>query len=241
VRLALALLALLLPHVAEAKGCRNDSFEGVPMTVCEVTAGADLRLFLNGPDGNFGSFSAVNSVLATTGETLGFAMNAGMYHRDRTPVGLFVDRGREVSPIVIRKGPGNFGMRPNGVFCIGQRFLVAESRSFADALPECSYATQSGPMLVVGGALHPRFIPDSDSVYIRNGVGVSQDGTRAAFVITGAPVNFHRFARYFRDALGLPDALYFDGSISRLHAPELGRDDGGFAVGPIVGLVVPKG
>jgi uncharacterized protein YigE (DUF2233 family) len=40
--------------------------------------------------------------------------------------------------------------------------------------------------------------------------------------------------------LGLPDALYFDGSISRLYAPELDRHDGGFPMGPMVGLVVPR-
>jgi uncharacterized protein YigE (DUF2233 family) len=60
-------------------------------------------------------------------------------------------------------------------------------------------------------------------------------------VISDAPVNFHRFARFFRDGLGVANALYFDGNISRLYAPELGRHDVGFPLGPIVGLVVPKG
>ena len=43
-------------------------------------------------------------------------------------------------------------------------------------------------------------------------------------------------ARLFRDGLGLPNALYFDGRISRLHAPSLGRSDRGAAMGPIVGV-----
>jgi uncharacterized protein YigE (DUF2233 family) len=33
------------------------------------------------------------------------------------------------------------------------------------------------------------------------------------------------------------NALYFDGKISRLFAPELGRSDIGFPIGPMVGLV----
>jgi uncharacterized protein YigE (DUF2233 family) len=53
-------------------------------------------------------------------------------------------------------------------------------------------------------------------------------------------VTFHDFGSLFRDALNLPNALYFDGNVSRLFASELGRNDAGFAMGPIVGVVVPK-
>jgi len=240
-RWLLVLLGLGVPQLAGAAPCRELVFEDVPMTVCTVDLGADLRLFLKGPAGNLGSFNAVNDRLADEGKTLGFAMNAGMYHSDRAPVGLYIEGGREGAPIVTTEGPGNFGMLPNGVFCIGARFFVLESRVFAEKPPLCRYASQSGPMLVIGGELHPRLIPESDSIFIRNGVGVSADGTRAVFVISNAPVNFHRFARFFRDGLGLPDALYLDGKISRLYAPGLGRNDIGFAMGPIVGLVVPKG
>jgi uncharacterized protein YigE (DUF2233 family) len=243
VRQVLALLlALLLPQAAGAVACRNDSFEGAAFTLCEVEAGEDLRLFLNGADGPYGSFAAVNDALAAEGGTLAFAMNAGMYHRDLSPVGLFVAEGREAARLVTREGPGNFGLLPNGVFCWGDgRFRIVESRTFRATAPDCRFATQSGPMLVIGGALHPRFLPDSDSLHIRNGVGVSRDGRRAVFVISGDAVNFHRFGRYFRDRLGLPEALYLDGSISRLYAPALGRNDIGFPMGPIVGVVVPKG
>ncbi|MDO9638991.1 MAG: phosphodiester glycosidase family protein [Pseudotabrizicola sp.] len=235
-----ALFALLLPQVVGATSCATVSFEGSAFTTCEVSAGEDLRLFHTGPSGRLGSFSAVNSALAAEGKTLGFAMNAGMYHPDRAPVGLFIDGGREQSAIVTAEGPGNFGLLPNGVFCIGDGFRLVESRAFAANPPACSYATQSGPMLVIGGQLHPRLIPDSDSTFIRNGVGVSVDGTRAVFVISDDRVNFHRFARFFRDALGLPDALYFDGKISRLYAPAIRRNDFGFAMGPIVGTVINR-
>jgi uncharacterized protein YigE (DUF2233 family) len=93
-------------------------------------------------------------------------------------------------------------------------------------------------MLVIDGELHPRFIEESDSRYVRNGVGTSADGDRAWFVISDRPVNFHRFARVFRDQLGAAQALYFDGNVSRLHAPDLGRSDQGFPLGPMVGVVV---
>jgi uncharacterized protein YigE (DUF2233 family) len=117
---------------------------------------------------------------------------------------------------------------------------VVESRAFAEARPVCRYATQSGPMLVIDGALHPKFLATSDSLYVRNGVGVTEDG-RAVMVISNDAVNFHSFARLFRDVLDTPNALYLDGNISRLYAPQLDRHDGGFPMGPILGVVGPQG
>lgn len=237
---ALALM-LLWPVSAVAADCRDITFEDASYTTCDVALTDDVRLFHSGPDGAYGSFARVNTALEAEGKTLGFAMNSGMYHRDLAPVGLYVENGVEQSRLVTRDGPGNFGLLPNGVFCIGDTFRVIESRAFKTGAPTCLFATQSGPMLVIEGELHPKLLPDSDSTYIRNGVGVSKDGTRAVFAISNEAVNFHSFARLFRDALGLPNALYFDGNISRLYAPALNRHDGGFPMGPIIGTVVPKG
>jgi uncharacterized protein YigE (DUF2233 family) len=240
-RWASAVLAALVAGPAAAVTCRQTEFEGKGYAVCEVRAGEDLRLWLNGPDGRpLGTFEQVQELLAAEGRHLVFAMNAGMYHPDRSPVGLYIEDGRETAGIVTGSSSGNFGMRPNGVFCVSDRgFSVIESRAFAAAPPGCRHATQSGPMLVIDGALHPRFLPESDSLYTRNGVGVAPDGQRAFFAISGEPVNFHDFALLFRDGLGAPNALFLDGSISRLYAPELGRDDFGFPMGPIVGMVAP--
>jgi uncharacterized protein YigE (DUF2233 family) len=57
------------------------------------------------------------------------------------------------------------------------------------------------------------------------------------FAISEDAVNFYDFALLFRDYLGLPDALYFDGKISRLYAPGIGRADVGLRMGPIVGVL----
>ncbi|NBZ89552.1 phosphodiester glycosidase family protein [Stagnihabitans tardus] len=231
--LVLGLLALAQEAAAD---CTRMTFEDVPMAVCEAKAGDDLRLFLKDANGQpYGGFGPVDRALAP--RRLVWAMNAGMYQPDLSPVGLYIEDGVQAHGLVTRDGPGNFGLLPNGVFCIGKRFSVVESRAFKVDPPECRYASQSGPMLVIEGALHPSFKPDSDSLNIRNGVGVSKDGKTAWFVLSEQRVNFDRFARFFRDALGARDALYFDGSISRLYAPEIGRQGGGFAIGPIVGVV----
>lgn len=229
--------ALLGAGAADA-ACSRAVFEDVPLTVCTADpATDDIRLFLYNDAGQpLGSFNNLAETLAE-GETLAFAMNAGMYHPDRRPVGLYVENGTELAPIVTRDGPGNFALLPNGVLCLGDgRVEIVESRTFERDGPVCAYATQSGPMLVIDGALHPRFLAGSESRFYRNGVGVGSDGTLYA-VISDAPLNFHRFARFFRDALKTPNALFLDGKVSRLYAPKLDRHDIGFPMGPMLGVV----
>lgn len=244
-RLAAILALILGPGAAGAVTCQETLFEGHAFTLCEVAAGEDLRLFSSGPEGPFAGFSGLAAHLAGQGLGLAFAMNAGMYDEALAPIGLHIEEGVEIHRIVTREGPGNFGLLPNGVFCMtragdgGPTFQIIESRAFADDPPACWLATQSGPLLVIDGALHPAFRAGSESVNYRNGVGVADDGSRAVFAIADDAVNFDTFARFFRDGLGIADALFLDGSVSRLHAPDLGRSDPGFPIGPILGVVVP--
>ncbi len=236
-------LLALAPQIAGAVSCRDQVFEDASYTVCDVMAGEDLRLFAQGADGPFANFAALADHLAAQGQTLAFAMNAGMFDENLNPVGLYIEAGVERKRIVVKDGPGNFGLLPNGVFCTalagdsGPAFQIVESRAFAQGEHACWMATQSGPMLVMEGQLHPKFLASSESLNYRNGVGVAPDGSVASFVISNDPVNFHSFARFFRDDLGIGQALFLDGSISRLYAPALDRSDLGFPIGPIVGVV----
>ncbi|MEP3299494.1 MAG: phosphodiester glycosidase family protein, partial [Pseudoruegeria sp.] len=232
-------LALLcIPQMALA-ACETQQFEDASYSVCTAKSDQDLRLFHSDLEGKlYGGFPAVNRSLEPEGKILSFGMNAGMYHDDRRPVGLYIENGEEYSPIADGGGFGNFGLVPNGVFCINpDHFAIIETQTFKADPPPCTYATQSGPMLVIDGALHPAFLPDSDSTLIRNGVGVSKDGKSATFVLSDTRVNFDTFARFFRDALGLKQALFFDAKVSRIHAPEISRFDSGLALGVILGLV----
>tara|TARA_R110002020_G_scaffold88170_4_gene216822 strand:- start:469 stop:1209 length:741 start_codon:yes stop_codon:yes gene_type:complete len=241
---ALALVLMGLGAPVMAAECTKDTYRGNSYTTCKIDVTVDrLELFLRDTaDKTYGYFGAIDRELRTKGQRLGFAMNAGMYHEDRAPVGYYLEGGKEVQGVISSAGPGNFGLLPNGVLCLGEgRAEVIETKAFLRRAPDCRSATQSGPMLVIDGDLHPRFLKDGTSRYIRNGVGTSEDGTQAYFVISDTVVNFYDFGSYFRDRLGLRNALYFDGNVSRLRAPDLGRDDTGFtALGPIIGVVEPQ-
>ncbi len=241
------LIAAGAPIGAAGAACREDAAGEARYVGCAFDPRSDeIRLFLNDETGApFGDFAPVAAALAEEGEALVFAMNAGMYHKDRTPVGLYVERGEVMKFLSTRDGPGNFHLKPNGVFWIdaaGAYVTVTEEFSALSASPasgrreEILYATQSGPMLVIAGAIHPKFLVDAISRKRRNGVGVREDGS-VVFALSDTPVTFHEFATYFRDTLKAPNALYLDGTISRLYAPELQRNDPGLAMGPIVGVV----
>lgn len=127
-------------------------------------------------------------------------------------------------------------MQPNGIFYMsGGKAAVRSTRDFLRARPPVDYATQSGPMLVIDGRLHPKFLADSASRKIRDGVGVRKDGV-AIFAISNGTVTFHAFARLFRDALGCDNALFLDGTISSLLAPAIGRNDDYWNLGPMIGV-----
>lgn len=218
--------------------CRDFAFEATSYLVCEVDPKRyAIELFWKDPAGKpFQSLHNLHASQQAAGRTMLFAINAGMYHPNLDPVGLYVEHGREVTSAKVGSGSGNFSMQPNGIFYVGGgKAAVRSTRDFLRARPSVDYATQSGPMLVIDGHLHPKFLADSTSRKTRDGVGVRKDGV-AVFAISNGTVTFHAFARLFRDALGCDNALFLDGSISSLLAPAIGRNDDYWNLGPMIGV-----
>ena len=107
-RIAAVLIALFLPGLASAVTCENARYEGNRYTICTVRpAEENLRLFLRDDAGEIlGQFSSIEASLPE-GQTLSFGMNAGMYHLDRRPVGLYLEEGRQESKLYPNSGPGS--------------------------------------------------------------------------------------------------------------------------------------
>ena len=248
-RFVLTAAALGAASGAASAACRSERFEEAGYIVCSFDlAESDLRFYWRHPDGKaYGTFTALAAQLEGQDERLAFAMNGGMYDEDYAPIGLYVENGQELASANTKSSPPeikpipNFYKKPNGIFYLGADGTagVMTTEAYLAAPPKVRFATQSGPMLLIDGTLHPMFIPGSSDRNPRNGV-CAPTPTTVDLVITEGTVNFHDFGRFFRDVLGCRDALFLDGgSASALYAPELGRNDGpghgGF--GPIIAVV----
>lgn len=222
------------PEVAADSACRKATFEDVPLTVCTADPARHRIDMANlGSDKQpFGSLAAF-AASVEPGD-IAFAVNGGMYGDDLKPIGYYVQNGERLKELNREDGDGNFFMKPNGVFFgSGGAWKVLGSNTFFELVGDRpQFGTQSGPLLLVDGKLHPEIQDDGPSKAIRNAVGVDGSG-KAHFVISDAPISFGQLARYFRDTLKVSNALYLDGQVSSLWDPVKNRMDKG-RVGPII-------
>jgi uncharacterized protein YigE (DUF2233 family) len=239
VKLAAVAFAVALGVSPAFAGCAATEFEGETYITCRFNPATEqLSLFnLDAAGQPYGSFSALSAALAADGKQLAFAMNAGMFGTDLKPIGLYIENGKQARKINRRNGSGNFHLKPNGVFYVADgRAGVLETEAYVKNGLKPDFATQSGPMLVINGKIHPKFTETGPSKKRRNGA-CAPTKSEVVFAISDGFVNFHSFAKLFRDGLKCDNALFFDGSVSSLHAPELGRSDGFFDLGPMVAVV----
>ncbi len=222
---------------AHSIACQSDSFEGASLTHCIADPVKHRIANRLGPKGGppYRGFAALAADRSTQESDPVFAMNGGMYGEDGNPIGYYVEEGSRLRKLNRAKGSGNFHLLPNGVFFgTGGKWAVLTAGEFAEKVekrPE--FGTQSGPMLVIHGKLHPKISEDGESRFIRNAVGVGADG-RAHFVISEVPLSFGKLARYYRDELKVPDALFLDGNVSSLWDPSAGRQDAAVPIGPLI-------
>ena len=175
------------------------------------------------------------SWLKSKNKKLLFSTNGGMYKKDNSPQGLYVENTITKSEIDALNGNGNFYLKPNGVFYLTteKNPIICKTEDFVNN-GMIKYATQSGPMLVIDGEIHTAFKKNSTNLNIRNGVGILPNN-QIVFVISKKEINFYDFAEYFKK-LGCKNALYLDGFVSRTYLPEKNwkQIDGNFGV--IIGV-----
>ncbi len=223
------------PTAAAQSACEAVRFEGARLTHCIADPASHTITTALAPDGrmpyrSFASYRAENGA-----DGVAFAMNGGMFDDAGQPIGYYVEDGERLKELNRAEGPGNFHLKPNGVFfgTGAQWQVLSAERFYSEVKDRPAFGTQSGPMLVVDGKIHPEITENGPSRLARNGVGVDDDG-RAHFVITDDPVSFGLLARYFLNELDTPNALFLDGTVSALWDPAANRTDGIAPLGPLI-------
>ncbi len=190
-----------------------------------------LELHLSAGAGIPNTFPNVAARVEASGRRLVFAMNSGIYEGNFLPTGLHIAEGKTVVPLnrasFTKRLPDdvtpNFYLKPNGVFYLRPdgSAAVAETERYATLGETPVLATQSGPLLVEKGRIHPALRAESTSRRFRNGIAVTAAGEVVMVCSVLDPAvgrtNLYRFAELFRDVLGCPDALYLDGDISYVY------------------------
>ncbi len=168
------------------------------------------------------TINSLKNELIKQKKNLIFATNGGMFKPDYSPVGLYVENEKELSPINLQNGKGNFFLKPNGIFYISKwnKAGIIESSNYDKIKGNIKYATQSGPLLLLNGNVHDKFRENSVNKHIRSGVGIIDTNT-VVFIISKKPVNFYDFAMLFKEEFNCKNALYLDGFISEMYLPEL--------------------
>jgi uncharacterized protein YigE (DUF2233 family) len=166
------------------------------------------------------TFEDLKAYLKTKGKTLRFATNGGAFMEDYTPLGLYVENGKVLTPLNTREGTTNFYLKPNGVFIItneGRAFITTTS-GYTHFSSEARYANQTGTKIVSLGGIGYYASLMNTTKCIRNAVGkISRE--KIVFVLSKIPVTMKELAEYCVE-LGCDDALYLDGNVSDFYFPE---------------------
>jgi len=197
---------------------------------------ANLALFYRDENKEpFRSFDGLSKWFSAKNQRLVFATNAGMFNKDFFPLGLHVENGSVLQKMHLPKREnnidadavvGNFDLPHNGVFRIQEgKASIVETRQLAGVQDwaRVQLATQSGPMLLIDGAINPGFNENSSNLKIRSGVGIIDDNN-IVFVISDEPISFYDFALIFKEQFNCGNALFLDGAISRMYIYETDND-----------------
>ncbi len=170
------------------------------------------------------------SELLDSHKDLVFATNGGIFEPDYSTSGLLIQNGELLDSLNLKKGKGNFYLKPNAVFILTDDGLprLLESSGFEyEGLDNIRIGLQSGPVLLLNNKIHPAFNEQSKNKRLRSGIGINGKGN-LVFAISKGKVNFYSFAKLFQKELDCKNALYLDGGISEMYCKTL-ENAGGFS------------
>ena len=232
--MAIILSCAIAPHSLAEKGDHSTTDihdEGIELSILKRSESTyqiikidlrkvDLTLHRSNSDNVlYKNFKDLEKDLQTLNKSLLFATNAGIFHKDYFPNGLYIESSKTISPLNTKNGKGNFYLKPNGVFMIQAgipQIMNTSHYKKSKASPE--FALQSGPLLMDKGVIHPAFNKGSNNKFTRSGIGIQNDHT-VIIALSNTPVNLYAFADLFKTSLHCQNALYLDGFISQFYIP----------------------
>jgi uncharacterized protein YigE (DUF2233 family) len=238
--LNLSLLLLAASSVAESKSNKQSALlqDGIVAKSIDPSQKTLQLFYKDSNDQPFKNTFQLKKHLKQQNKNLAFATNGGIFMENLVPLGLYIEKGKQIQKINrVKKAFGNFYIQPNGIFQISQagKATITATTQYKNS-DQTQYALQSGPLLVIDNKVNRRFITDSDSRKIRNGVGILDNGD-VVFAMSTKRINFYDFAQYFI-SIGCKQALYLDGSISMFYDPEQGRNYSGGKYSVIIAEVI---
>lgn len=238
-------------HVTHHFGSHAVRYRGMKFLVFTAyTDSHDIRLHLSRSGTPFKTISSLKKYLEQSKVKPLMITNAGMFTEAYTPQGLYVEgKGGNYYEIDTGKARpnANFYLKPNGVFYIdaaGRAHI--DTTEYVARIPKKErkkfrLATQSGPMLLINGAIHPAFRAESKNLKMRNGVGLIGGNEKCVvFAVTVDESNFYQFAALFRDVFGCSNALFLDGNISAMYLSDIHPDIDGGPFGPMISVSKKK-
>lgn len=219
----LMLIGICPAHAEEAVAPEKKTIDGVEYHIITVDPQRIKILWKGDDDKPLRTFPEAAKYLEKKGNPARVLCNGGIFEPGGIPSGLMVQDGKQLKPINLKDGDGNFFLKPNGVFLttLGGAMVIDAKRYPPQGVP-IRDAVQSGPLLLSGGQIHPKFNPKSNWRLTRNGVGVTKEGK-----VVLAMTDFHseklptlwEFAKLFQ-TLECDNALFLDGDLSQMRSGE---------------------
>jgi uncharacterized protein YigE (DUF2233 family) len=154
------------------------------------------------------AFLPVDTSLFDKNKSDFFAITCAMYEdSDNLPPGLLIANGRNFKNINKKNGPGNFYLKPNGIFSVSKagKIQIVETSKYVSGGEQ--FALQSGPMIIEDNQVN-YFPSDSDNKRKRSAIGIS--GDNLVFVSTKSKVSFYQLAEFMKTKLKCKNALHLE-------------------------------